>query len=115
MNANTRVRDLRPKTAEEYVSLIENALFEIEDLRAAAEYDEDSMGGALKFLDELEAQVRSIRDRMAAGSYRFEDRDLPFMKLVQQVDDRLLPFKQLLVIINATHRKGLNVEEDEAT
>ncbi|RMG30800.1 MAG: general secretion pathway protein GspF [Gammaproteobacteria bacterium] len=108
-----KTKDLRPKTPEEYVSLVENALFEIEDLRAAAEYDEDSMGGVLKFIDELESQVRALRDRMADGTYRFEDRDLPFMKLVKRTDDRLLPFKQLLVIINATHRKGLNVEEEE--
>ncbi len=113
MNTNIKTKDLRPKTAEEYVSLIDNALFEIEDLRAAAEYDEDSMGEALKFLDELEQQVRGLKDRMAEGTYRFEDRDLPFMKLVRTADDRLLPFKQLLVIINATHRKGLNVEEEE--
>lgn len=35
--------DSRPKTAEEYVELIDQALFEIDDLRAAAEYDAESM------------------------------------------------------------------------
>ena len=48
----------RPKTPEEYVDLVDQALFEIEDLRLSAEYDMDSMGGATEFLEQLE------RDRL---------------------------------------------------
>ncbi len=104
--------DKRPKTAEAYVDLIEQAIFEIEDLRAAVEYDAESMGGALDFLDELEAGVKAVKQQMVDGTYRFEDRDLPFMKLVDKYDDRILPFKYLLKMINATHRMGLAVDED---
>ena len=104
--------DSRPKTPEEYVSLVDQALYEIEDLRMAMEYDMDSMGGASDFLDMLEQQVKTLRDAMADGSYRFGKEDLPFMKLVESQDDRLLPFKYLFATINRTHKQGLNVDEN---
>jgi len=102
----------RPKTAEAYVDLVEQALFEIEDLRAAAEYDMDSMGAATEFLEELERDVRALRASMADGSYQFGKEDLPFVRVVAKQDERILPFKSLLLKINETHRKGLEIEEE---
>ena len=101
----------RPKTPEQYVDLVEQALFEIEDLRLAAEYDMDSMGAATEFLADLEHDVRKLRQAMADGSYRFGKENLPFVNVVQNQDERILPFKQLLLKINETHIKGLDVEE----
>lgn len=100
----------RPKTAEEYVDLVEQALFEIGDLRAAVEYDMESMGAATEFLEDLERDMRALRAAMADGSYRFADEDLPFMNLVRKADERVLPFKLLLLKINETHREGLEVD-----
>lgn len=100
----------RPKTAEEYVDLVDQALFEIEDLRAAAEYDMDSMGAATEFLEDLERDVRALRASMADGSYQFGKQDLAFVKVVAKQDERILPFKQLLLKINETHREGLEVD-----
>lgn len=100
----------RPKTAEEYVNLVEQALFEIEDLRAAAEYDMDSMGAATEFLEDLERDVRALRDSMADGSYQFGKDDLRFVGVVAKQDERILPFKLLLMKINETHRNGLDVD-----
>lgn len=102
----------RPKTPEEYVDLVDQAIFEIEDLRLAAEYDMDSMGAATEFLSELEHDVRRLRESMADGSYRFGRENLPFVKVVEQQDERILPFKQLLLKINETHLKGLDVDGD---
>jgi len=96
----------RPKTPEQYVDLVEQALFEIEDLRLAAEYDMDS-----EFLADLEHDVRKLRQAMADGSYRFGKENLPFVNVVQNQDERILPFKQLLLKINETHIKGLDVDE----
>ena len=92
----------RPKTPEQYVDLVDQALFEIEDLRLAAEYDMESMGAATEFLGELENDIRALRDSM----------DLPFVKVVEHQDERILPFKQLLLKINETHTNGLEVDED---
>lgn len=102
----------RAKSAEEYIELVKQALFEIQDLRSAVEYDMDYMGGALDFLGDLEAGIRAVYDSMEKGEYRFQDQDLPFMRLVDAADDRLLPFKHLLRIINETHRKGLDTGGD---
>lgn len=102
----------RPKTAEAYVDLVDQALFEIEDLRMAAEYDMDSLGAATEFLAELERDVRKLRDSMADGSYRFGKEDLPFLRVVAHQDERVLPFKQLLLKINETHIHGLEVDAD---
>lgn len=101
----------RPKTPEEYVDLVDQALFEIEDLRLAAEYDMDSLGAATEFLEDLARDVRKLRDSMADGSYRFGKENLPFVKVVENQDERILPFKLLLLKINETHVKGLDVEE----
>jgi hypothetical protein len=101
----------RPKTPEQYVDLVDQAIFEIEDLRLAAEYDMESMGAATEFLSELEQDVRQLRASMADGSYRFGKENLPFVKVVENQDERILPFKQLLLKINETHIKGLDVDE----
>jgi hypothetical protein len=101
----------RPKTAEQYVDLVDQAIFEIEDLRLSAEYDMDSLGAATEFLSELERDVRKLRQSMADGTYQFGKENLRFMKVVEPQDERILPFKQLLLKINETHTKGLDVDE----
>lgn len=101
----------RPKTPAQYVDLVDQALFEIEDLRLAAEYDMDSMGAATEFLADLEHDVRKLRQSMTDGSYRFGKENLPFVTVVENQDERILPFKQLLLKINETHIKGLDVDE----
>lgn len=103
---------MRPKTAEQYIELIKNAKFEIEEVRMAAEYDMDSMGDALNFIDELESGLQNMINSMKEGSYKFVDEDLPFMNIVASQDDSILPIKYLLRTINETHREGLDTEED---
>lgn len=103
--------DNRPKTPEAYVELVNQALYELEELRFAMEYDMDSMGEAASFLDTLDEQLKELRETMADGSYRFGKEDLPFMKLVDAQDERVMPFKYLFATINRTHLEGLNVDE----
>lgn len=103
----------RAKTVEQYVYLVDEILGELSDLRASIEYDEESMGAAMNFLEILEPQVKTLRDSMADGSYEFGDDNLPFMELVKNIDDRLLPIRHLFMMVNATHIEGLDVEEEE--
>ena len=103
----------RAKTVEQYVYYVDQLLDELIDLRQSAEYDMDSMGAAMNFLGVLEQQVRDLRNSMADGSYVFADENLPFMELVKNTDDRLLPFKHLFRMVNATHTQGLDVDEDD--
>lgn len=101
----------RPKTPEQYVDLVDQAIFEIEDLRLSAEYDMESLGAATEFLQDLETDIRQLRASMADGSYRFGKENLRFMRVVEPQDERILPFRQLLLKINETHIKGLDVDD----
>ena len=102
----------RPRTPEEYVELVRQSLFETEELRQAAEYDTDEMAAALGFLDALEAELRQLYASMEDGSYDFADADLPFMAIVEKQNERVLPFKRMLRLINLTHRQGLDSGEE---
>ena len=99
--------DKRPTTVEQYLDLVDQALFEIDELHRSAEYDEESLGESLLFVADLEKSVRTLRTSMEDGSYRHVNEDLPFMSLVESQDLEALPFKYLLRIINTTHRNGL--------
>jgi hypothetical protein len=98
----------RPRTSEDYVELVRQSLLEVEELRQAAEYDTDEMSAALGFLDPLEADLRALYASMEDGSYDFADADLPFMAIVDKQNERVLPFKRMLRLINLTHRQGLD-------
>ena len=114
LNKNEDGYDMeRAKTVEQYVYYVDQLLDELIDLRMSAEYDMESMGPALNFLSNLEAQVKELRNSMADGSYQFADEPLPFMDLVKNTDSRLLPFKHLFYVVNATHTEGLDIEEDD--
>lgn len=102
----------RPSTPEAYVDLVRQALFEIDELRAAIEYDMEGMQDSVSFVDDLETAVKQVYDAMADGSYAFQDKDLPFMEIVRQHGVFSLPFRDLLNLINDTHRKGLEIEQD---
>jgi len=102
---------IRARTTEEYIHLVEEAVYETEELRVAAEYDMESMGAATGFVDDLEASLRELYNAMKEGTYRFANKDLPYMELLNKQNDKFLPYKHLLNVINTTHRKGLDVDE----
>jgi len=102
----------RPSTPEAYVDLVKQALFEIDELRAAIEYDMEGMQDSVSFVDDLEQAVKQVYNAMADGSYSFQDKDLPFMEIVRRQGVFSLPFRDLLNLINDTHRKGLEIGEE---
>ena len=103
---------MRAKTAEAYVQLVEQAIIEIEEFIACLEFDMDDPGDQLRVLTPLFDEVKRIRQSMADGSYEFENKDLPFMDVANRLSSTL-PFTQILVAINQTHRYGLNIESDD--
>lgn len=101
----------KPKTAEEYVRLVEQAIVEVDELRASLEYDMEDAGSTLGFLEPLAESLRKLRASMADGSYYFENADLPFMAIANR-NRRHIPFVDLLALINDTHRNGLDIGEE---
>ena len=103
----------RARTADEFVDLVKQALFEVEDLYACLEWDygDDAIQiqRTMPFLELLTRTVRELHQSMKDGSYQFATGELPFMELLRNYPDQL-PFAQLLERINATHCEGLDVD-----
>ncbi len=76
----------RPRSPEGYAELVRQSLLETEELR-------------------------KLYEAMQEGSYDFADADLPFMTIVDRQNERVLPFKRMLSLINLTHRQGLDSGE----
>ncbi len=102
----------RPATIEAYIDLVEQGIFEVEELRFSVEFDEEFMEGALNFVDILDHQLKELLSSLKEDRYEFDDEDLPFMELVKHQSNLILPFKGLLNLINTTHRKGLETAEE---
>lgn len=102
---------LRPKTAEQYVKMVDNAIIDVDELRSSYEYDAEEMGAIPPYLDTLEKMLGDLRAGMADGSYEFGKNDLPFMEIVNRFRSRI-PFADLLAMINKTHKEGLDTESE---
>lgn len=98
------------RTMQEYIEMINAALDEIFDLRASIEYDEEYMGDAAVFLNDLEKGVKDLLKQVQSDDYRFGSETPAFASIVNNVDERLLPFKHLLKLILKTHEEGLDAE-----
>jgi len=97
----------KPETLDEYIDLVHQAVYEVDELRACTEEDTEEMERYLPFIDPLDAQLRQLFADMTSGKYAFPaDTDLPFMAIVQRWG-RDIPFRTLLQTINAVHREGL--------
>ena len=78
-------------------------------------YDMEEIGETGRFpafLETLEQGVQSVFDAMRKGEYAFGREDLPFMEVVEMHAEQI-PFAILLRQINETHRRGLDVVEEE--
>ncbi|MCW8853792.1 MAG: general secretion pathway protein GspF [Gammaproteobacteria bacterium] len=101
----------RARTVDEYVALVKDAVYEVDEMRASIEYDEEGMGEVAKFIDELEGHLKEIYNAMLSGDYCWRTGDLKYMDLIRHMDEGTLPFRSLLIQINETHTKGLETEE----
>ena len=104
------IKIVRARSTEEYVSLFEQALDDVWDLRQSLEFDGESMPEAFGFIDELESDLKKTYESMKDGSYQFATGDFPYMRLFDKYHPGAIPFKFLLMRINETHMKGLEVE-----
>jgi len=100
----------RPKTVDEYVDLMHQAVYEIDEFRTSLDYDPENAEMFGAFLDQLDHLVRKVYDDMVSGTYQWGfGEDLPFMPIVVKYG-RYIPFQRLLMLVNDTHKNGLDVE-----
>ena len=101
----------RAHTTDEYVDMIKQALDETFDLRQAIEFDEEFMAEGRTLVDELEGCLKSVYESMKDGSYQFATGDLPYVALLKNYHESMVPFRYLLKRINETHNKGLELND----
>lgn len=98
----------KPKTYDEYVDLVHQAVYELDEMRAVIEYEPEQLERWSGLLDHLDAIVRKLYDEMVADTYQFPTgKDLAYMQVLNRYGMNL-PFKQLLLVINETHKHGLD-------
>jgi len=100
----------KPKNVDDYVELINQALFEVDDLILCAEDEGESdaeFSTMMPDLRAIEAGLKALHAEILGGRYVIgRGEDLPFMPVVQKVRKRL-PIVTLIDAINAAHKKGL--------
>ena len=103
----------RARTVEEYVAWMKDALYEVEDMRASIEYDEEGMGATKPYIEEIESSLKDVFKLMESGDYCWNTGDLRYASVIRDLDESVIPFRQLLISINETHTKGLETEEEQ--
>jgi hypothetical protein len=98
-----------PRNPEEYIRLVDEAIFEVEELVRCAEDEED---GAMEFsrlvpeYRRMIVDLKSLRMEVEAGTHTFgTGADLPFMETVKN-NRALVPIAPLLEMLNSFHRAG---------
>lgn len=108
-----KTKIVRARSSAEYVNMIEQALDDIWDIRQAIEFDGEGIVDMGDFIDELEVSLKEIYQSMKDGTYEFATGDFPFMAALDNYHESMIPFRFLLVRINETHMKGLEISEDD--
>lgn len=102
----------RARTAEEYIEWVKQAKFEVADLKECLLFEEEQLAHFPPYLEPLEDGVEKIYQDMCNGTYAYGREDLPFMEMTYRYAEEI-PFHTLLKQINETHRKGLDVPEQD--
>lgn len=107
-----KTKIVRARSTHEYVSMIEQALDDIWDIRQSIEYDGEGIVEMGTFINDLEVSLKDIYQSMKDETYEFATGDFPFMTQLDNYHESMIPFRFLLVRINETHMKGLEIGED---
>jgi len=98
---------LRARSLDEYKSLVKDALYEIDEIKAAFEFDGVEMDDAQRISEQLEPGLNALLASLEDDSYQFGSDTLGFMQNVANVPQIVIPYKPLLSRIIDTHNKGL--------
>ena len=97
----------KAKNLNELIDLVHEAVYEVDELRACLEHDDEEASTYTPYLDSLDSMLRALHESMVSGRYGGvgKGEDLAFMPLFKK-HERSIPFRELLRMINATHREG---------
>lgn len=97
----------RARTMQEYISTLNDIRDELDELRAAVEYDEEFMGGSADLISPLENGVNQLLKAVQGSDYQFGQGQWEFFDLASNANPILLPFKVLFARAEMTHKFGL--------
>ena len=102
---------MTPKTRDEFLDLVDQLIFEMEEVLMCAQDEgdpEDSVfSDLLPVYEQLTGDLKKLHAEVMQGRHTFgADHDLPFMPLVNKWKERL-PFYNLFATLNAAIRQGL--------
>lgn len=101
----------RARNQQEFITLINQAIDEIFDLRAAIEYDEEFMGDAAVIVEPLNHGLTRLLNAVKSDEYQIgKGNYLDFLHLLKNTDQRAVPFWPLLKLILDTHNEGYQEE-----
>jgi hypothetical protein len=105
----------RAGSADELVEIVNRALDEVEDLRAAIEYDEEYPGESSIIVEPVSSGLADLLTAINNNSYQPGQGDwLRFLDPLRDIDHRAVPFWPLLKIILETHEKGYQPPDAES-
>jgi hypothetical protein len=97
----------RARSEEKFIYPINQALDEIDDLRAAIEYDDEFMDKAALIVEPLNNGLNRLLNAVKAGEYQNGEGDLlDFLHLLKNTDQRAVPFWPVFKLILDTHTNG---------
>jgi len=103
----------RARSPDELTEIVNQALDEVEDLRAAIEYDEEFMGESSIIVEPASAGLTRLLSAINNDNYQPGEGDwLQFLEALRDIDHRAVPFWPLLKLIIDTHENGYQTEED---
>jgi hypothetical protein len=103
----------RARSLDELTEIVNQALDEVEDLRAAIEYDEEFMGESCIIVEPASAGLTRLLSAINNDEYQPGEGDwLGFLEALRNIDQRAVPFWPLLKLIVDTHENGYQTEEE---
>lgn len=99
----------KPQNVDDYLELIDQAMFEVGDLIASAEYEGEGDAAfttLMPVLGQIDAGLKALWKELESDNYAIgRGEDLPFMPVVIEHRNQL-PIAGLLETINLAHKKG---------
>lgn len=101
-------------TPEDYMRLLEQTIYELDDLVRCAEDEGDvdvELTGQMATMRAIRAGLAQLAAQLASGEHEFgKGKELPFMDKVRAM--QYLPFRPMFDALNGAYRKGFDPGEN---
>lgn len=96
-----------PQSVAEFLDLVDQAIFEMDELAICANEDlDDETADLVQPFRSISGGLRQLHEQVGRGNHQFADGgDLPFMPLVRKYR-HVIPIYRLLDLLNQAHRQG---------